>query len=139
MAARFPGWIAQYVGIPYRPGGRGRDGADCWGLVAMVMREQFSIALPDYPGAAWMPAGDARAIGAEAAAYAARFRRLAAGEERPGDAVLIRMRGAPLHVGLVVGDGWMLHAHEEADACLESYSSPAWAHRILGFYRAEPP
>lgn len=38
----------QYVGIPYKPGGRDMNGLDCWGLVLLFFREQLAITLPDW-------------------------------------------------------------------------------------------
>ena len=42
----------EYIGIPYKLGGRDREGLDCYGLVAMVFREHFDIQVPD-----WVTAG----------------------------------------------------------------------------------
>jgi len=50
-AHRAPGdleWVNDYVGVPYRPNGRTRDGWDCWGLVVAVYHERLGIELPDY-------------------------------------------------------------------------------------------
>lgn len=45
-------WINDYIGVPYRPNGRERDGWDCWGLVLAVYRERLGLELPDYR---WSP------------------------------------------------------------------------------------
>lgn len=132
-----PDWVGGYVGIPYQTHGRDRAGCDCWGLIALVMRERFDRHLPDYPGLDWYQGQDARLVGADAAAYASRFQTVEPGSEVSGDAILIRMRGAPLHVGLVITPGVMLHSHEDADSCVESYRTATWERRILGFYRYE--
>lgn len=41
-------WINQYIGIPYKIGGEDRNGIDCYGLVYLVMREQFNVLLPSH-------------------------------------------------------------------------------------------
>ena len=41
-----PGWANEYVGIPWRWRGVGRDGLDCYGLLRLVYAEQMGIALP---------------------------------------------------------------------------------------------
>jgi cell wall-associated NlpC family hydrolase len=134
-----PGWVADYVGIPYRAAGRDRaTGLDCWGLVRLVAAERFGRDLPDYPG--WRGEDDDGA--AEATAMAAqgdpRWERLAEGAGDAGDVVLLRIRGMPLHVGILVAPGLVLHAHARADAAVEALDSPRWRHRVLGVFRWRP-
>lgn len=136
MAAVAPEWAASFVGLPYKPGGRDRAGVDCWGLCALVWREHFGAALPDYSGPIWHPGVNHADIGPAAMEHAtAAFAPVEAGQERAGDGILIRMRGCPMHVGLVVAPSLMLHIEEGADACIERYDRMTWQRRILGFYR----
>lgn len=130
-----PVWAQRYIGIPYRALGRGRDGCDCWGLLAMILREQFGRELPDYTQQRWTAQADARAVGAGAQEYASQFVPVPLGQEEAGDGILLRMRGHPLHVGLVLAPGWMIHTHESADSCVESYERFIWRHRVIGIYR----
>jgi len=130
-----PGWVEGYVGLPYAAGGRDRSGADCWGLCLMVWREVFGLDVPEYGGVRWDPASSAEVgalIGREAEAG---WDPVEPGSERPGDAILMRMRGHPIHVGVVVADGLMLHCHDRADAAVEDFRSLQWSRRVLGFYR----
>lgn len=130
-----PRWAEQYVGLPYRPLGRDREGCDCWGLLALVLREQFGYELPDYSALRWQEGVNPRAVGEGAQEYASRFTPVALGQERAGDGVLLRLRGHPLHVGVVVAPTWMLHTHEAANSCVENYTRPLWKHRVIGIYR----
>lgn len=43
-------WINEYVGIPYRWGGRDESGLDCYGLVKLVYANEYGIELPDWIG-----------------------------------------------------------------------------------------
>lgn len=43
-------WSTRYIGIPYRAGGRERDGLDCWGLIRLIYREERNTLLPEIPG-----------------------------------------------------------------------------------------
>lgn len=135
---RFPDWLSKYVGIPYKTHGREMDGCDCWGLMTLIWQRELGMPLPEYRGADWFKGQDPGVTGADAAAYASLFKPIQPGEETLGDGVLLRMRGHPLHVGFVIADGWMIHTHETADSCIESYRTPTWEKRILGFYRYEP-
>lgn len=132
-----PAWCANYVGLPYASGGRSRDGIDCWGLFALVWAEHFKRPLPDYDGLHWQPGASAREVAVGAEAYSARFTRVERGQEQCGDGILIRMRGVPLHLAMVVSPGLMLHVESGSDACIESYRSFQWDKRIIDFYRYE--
>ena len=41
-------WVNQYVGIEFVDGGSSLAGADCWGVLEMVLAQQFDITLPAY-------------------------------------------------------------------------------------------
>lgn len=56
---------------------------------------------------------------------------------KSGDAVGCRIRGFPMHVGLCVGDGVMLHTTKPTGCILERYTTALWRNRIWGFYRHE--
>lgn len=130
-----PAWVEEYVGLPYAVGGRTRSGVDCFGLCLLVWRERFGLDVPLYGGVSWDEANSAEVgafIGGEAQAG---WDRIEPGEAGPGDAVLMRMRGHPIHVGVIVADGFMLHCHDRGDASVEDFRTLQWSRRILGFYR----
>lgn len=125
-------WAGRYVGLPFAPLGRDRHGLDCYGLLALVYREQFGIILPEYSYPGTLERGAVATVADEAAA----------GEcwqptpsPAPGDAVLLALLALPVHCAIVVGDGYMLHALARANSCIERYNGPLWQRRIVGFYR----
>ncbi len=131
-----PEWVAGYIGIPFRSHGRDRDGSDCWGLLRLVLADQFGIRIPSYDGVTWHDGDDRRALAEFMAEHKADWTPVAGGDERPGDAVLLRMMGHPIHVGIVVASGWMLHVEQGADSCIEPYLDELrWKKRIIGYYR----
>lgn len=138
------GWPARFVGTPWRAYGRDRAGVDCWGLIVLVYDEVFGIALPRYDGRSWPCGREAKAeetaaaradIGTFMAEEAAAWQVVKPDSERAGDVLLLRLGGAPCHVGVVTEPGWMLHAQERMDAVIETYRSFVWERRIAGIYR----
>ena len=129
-----PYWVGHYIGLPFLDRGRDRHGIDCWGLVRLVMSEQFGIPLPSYAteyDSTEKPDQLAPVVDKEKK----RWTKIAPGYEALGNVVVMRMLGQPIHVGLVIGDGRMLHILKGRDATHESYLSPVWKDRITGFYR----
>lgn len=129
-----PSWVAPYVGIPYVPLGRTTSGWDCWGLVALVEKEQFGREIPLYDAVGWEDGADRKAV----AEYMAQQKALSwerTDDPVDGDVVLINMLGSAMHVGILIGHGLMLHCERGCNSCVESYTSPRWKKRIEGFYR----
>ena len=124
-------WADEYVGIPYLARGRTRSGCDCWGLVRLVLEERFGVVVPRFDDY------DEAGIGSRDIVDE-RFPLVDAVEivnPESGDIVLMRLRGQPCHVGIVVGGGYMLHTLRAHEAALDRYTGPRWAHNVEGFYR----
>ena len=129
-----PIWAAHYIGLPFMTRGRDHKGVDCWGLVRLVMAEQFGVALPSFTDEYDHTCNQVK-ISALVAREVPRWRSIPLGEEVLGDVAVLRVRGAPMHVGMVMGDGLMLHAEKGIDSTLERYTAARWSQRIAGFYR----
>lgn len=127
-----PPWLRRYVGIPFVARGRDHDGCDCWGLVRLALGEQFGLELPRFD--AYRSLRERELIQTLITAGLPDWRDVT-GTERAGDVVLLRLAGRPLHVGLVVARGTMLHIEDGIDACLERYDGLAWRDRVAGIYR----
>lgn len=132
-----PGWCAPFIGLPYDRGARGPELFDCWGLIMLVGHRQFGLPVPAYEGVVWHNGRDKAGRDGTAAVVKRESAALwePVEDEQPGDAVVLRMFGEPLHVGIVAAPGWMLHASEGADSALERYDGMAWHARVLGFHR----
>ncbi len=141
-----PSWVAGYIGIPFLDLGRDRAGCDCWGLVRLVIAEHAGLELPSLAtcyGSEANPAGVGEAVEAERRSGA--WQRIEPGNERAFD--VVEMSGAaripgsgwmfgPLHVGVVVAAGWLLHIERGTAAVLARYrEDQAIRRRILGFWR----
>jgi len=132
-------WAGTYIGLPFRPQGRTRDGCDCWGLVRLVYRECYGIALPCYGAAYDLTRGRAgwpemsQAIRAGLADWAPVDR----GAVQVGDGVVLRVAGEPMHVGIIVGTEplVMLHIEQGLDSVIEPVEGRIWGTRLAGFFR----
>lgn len=131
-----PIWAAHYIGIPFKDHGRDRKGLDCWGLVRLVYDEAFGIALPSYAGE-YEHTKNVRQISALIDRVSQSWKPIEPGKEKLGDVIVLRVRGAPMHVGTVLGDRQMLHIDQGIDSVIEKYTCSRWAERIEGFFRHE--
>ena len=130
-------WAGQYIGLRFSEHGRIRqDGVDCWGLARLIWQEQFGLAVPSYVDAYESTLAEDQ-LGRLVRGELGPWRPVAGGQEQPGDGVLIRMRGQPMHVAVVAGGGRMVHVEQGIDSVLEVYGDRRWRHRVLGFYRHE--
>lgn len=139
-----PPWVEPFIGAPYSEDGKAPGTFNCWTLHCAALEAGFCIdAEADYDGPVWSGRKGARAMAEAAEAFARRFTLIVTGAdwragrriEQPGDSILLRVSGVPVHVGLVVSPGHMLHAYQGTNACVERYGSALWANRIEAFYR----
>ena len=136
MKEKLKEWAAdlQASAVPFVPQGRSRDGLDCWGVVWLAYNEVRGIDLPSY--ADEYKTEDIRNfphLEELINKYLPEWEETTNPTE--GDVVLMRLRGRPIHVGLVIGDGMMLHIEEGIELCIERYGNAFWRNRIIGFYR----
>lgn len=129
-----PIWAGHYIGMPFADKGRERSGLDCWGLVRLVMQEQFGIALPSHTGE-YQRATELDKIPALIDRESRKWFPVPAGSEVLADVIVLRYRGAPMHVGMVLGDGQMLHIEQNVNSLIEKYTGSRWATKVSGFYR----
>lgn len=119
--------------VPFALFGRDRNGWDCWGLLRCVYMEQYGIELPDL-GGDYSSADDHEAIAALYATGVAAWEEIADPVE--GDAVWMRILGQPCHVGVVAGEGRVLHALVGCGTRLDTIDVRQWRkHRRLTCYR----
>jgi probable lipoprotein NlpC len=129
----FPAWCENYVGIRFVQHGRDRAGFDCWGLTRYVLEAEGGIAdLPDY-GARY----DRVRTPAVAEIFEDELPRhwIRVGDMQAFDIVVFRVRGRPMHVGVVVADGWFISIDQGTDSTLERLDSSRWTGRLEGVYR----
>jgi cell wall-associated NlpC family hydrolase len=122
MTTKLPSslWL-DLLGKPFSDGARGPYAYDCVGLL-LELEYRFGNPVPawvshvrELAGAlgSWEPITD----------------------PQPGDGILIRSDNPRWHVGVVCGDGYMIHAHPDCGVVRERYNCFPWQARIEGFYR----
>jgi cell wall-associated NlpC family hydrolase len=123
-------FIDKVTGIPFQDRGRDYSNLDCWGLIWLAYRDCFSLNLPCFEN---IPALRNREVRNAFEITRQQFTEIQDRTERPGDIAVFR--GLPIHVGMVVQSGLMLHVAEDTTACIESYRNFKWKHTLIGFYR----
>jgi hypothetical protein len=131
-----PPWTRDYIGIPWKSKGRDRMGCDCLGLARLVWAEQFGLKIPSYDEC-YATAEDLQEIARIIAAESGSWRKVPTEDARAGDGVLLRVLGNPSHIGVVVEPPTFLHVAPGINACLDDYTRPHWAKRLLGIHRHE--
>jgi cell wall-associated NlpC family hydrolase len=126
-------WVRKYVGIPFVSGGRAMDGCDCYGLVRLVLRDEYGINLPELSG----DYSDALNLAETARLFAEKRPVLAAGKlpgPREGAVVAMLEHGRPAHLGISAGDGHILHTGARTGAVCQRETHPGLRGRIEGYY-----
>lgn len=131
-----PYWVGHYIGLEFKEHGRDRKGLDCWGLVRLVLAEQFGIPLPSY-SSEYKDTRDSKAIDElyQDEKEIGDWLKIGLGQERLGDVVCMRIRGVPMHVGLIIEKGRMLHIEKGSNSCFVKYNNLEWKNKIDGVYR----
>ena len=128
-------WSNHYIGIPYESLGRSFTGADCWGLLYMVFRNELQIDVPrfdgyddtdDLPSIHEIMHG---AIGSEIAMS------VIPGQHREFDVLVFRRGRMDSHVGIVIDNSRMLHMAEKSQSRIEDYTNGYWSKRLTGIVR----
>jgi len=126
--------LADWLGIPFTPHGRTRDGADCYGLVTLFYALVMKAPLPPLSGL-MREVENPRAVGPVMTAHARGplWRRV----DRPafGDVIAFGTPTLFYHVGLYLRPGLMLHTRKGTDSTPERYDGPLWRPRLQGFFR----
>jgi probable lipoprotein NlpC len=127
-------WSNEYVGIPFKWHGRDRDGCSCWGLVQLVYKEVYGRDLSSHMDI------ERRAEKGQGSPqpYMDDFQTIATDAAEPGDLLHLwayyRKHKLPLHVGLVVEKGKVLHIEEGCGSVIVDYRKYPMRSRIIGAY-----
>lgn len=130
-------WTKKYVGIPFESGGRDLSGCDCYGLIRLILNNEYDIHLPvlntDYTNA--LNCEETKLLFSEYVPVLC-GQRLAEPEEKA--ICLIRTHGGLCtHVGIYAGDGFIIHTRNKTGTVCERIISPHLTGRIEGWYHVK--
>ena len=124
--------LQDLVGVPYTTRGRDLAGADCWGIILLAADGLYGQRLPDY-------SQDRDSTNAEETAplFEARndWQKVPLENIWPGDVLVLRMLGVPMHAAIYIDNGKFLHTLGGRNSCIDRISTQGWANRIEGVYR----
>ncbi|HHT06174.1 MAG TPA: C40 family peptidase [Hydrogenispora sp.] len=125
----------QFLGIPYRHGGRDRKGLDCLGLVHLFYRE-LGIKVPDNDGQPyandWYKKDPERLL--RGLLQVGKPVNLPAEPLQPLDLVYFRMGGAITHAGVMIDHRSFLHVLTRQTVQISPLNL-AWKRRLRGARR----
>jgi len=128
-------WVKKYIGIPFVSNGRTLAGCDCYGLVRLVLRNEYGIDLPELSD----NYADALNVRETARLFAENIpvlavKKLSAPEEKA--VVVLTEHGAAAHIGIIAGGGYILHTGLKTGSVCQRETHPGLRGRIEGYYRA---
>jgi len=127
-------WVNKYIGIPFVSNGRSTDGCDCYGLIRLILRNEYGIELPELSN----NYADALNVSETARLFAENLPVLTAEKiDRPEEkaVVVITEHGVAAHVGIVAGSGYILHTGVKTGSVCQRETHPGLRGRIEGYYR----
>lgn len=129
-------WAKKYAGIPFVTSGRDMSGCDCYGLVRMILVNEYGFDLPmllgDYTNA--LNIAETKRLFMQNVPVLC-GEKISEPEEKA--VALMRFGGRLCHVGLYAGDGCIIHSRHNIGVVIERLSSPALAGCVEGWYRVD--
>lgn len=109
------------------------QGADCAGLMGLIYEQERGIVLPDYSELYENTTDHAvlsRVINAERES-----RWVDVEFPQEFDAIILRIRNVPMHVGVVTRKNHMIHCSRGTGTVHERFDHMRWKDKIIGFSR----
>jgi len=123
----------KYFDIPFLLRGRCFKGADCYGLVRLILLHEFEIKLPLWEGD-YTTVKDHNKLNDCISAHYGDFKEVH--EPMGGDVILMRLGGVfPVHIGVMISKNTFIHTREDENVTSCKISDAKWNRRIVGFYK----
>lgn len=125
-------WSNKYLDIPYLLNGRTDSGADCWGLVRLIYKNEFNIDLPSFQEQYTNTSSNSE-LAEVSAVIKEGWQEVDIPHE--GTVTLFRVLGEPIHVGVALDSQTFIHTRKKAGVAIEKFSNPKWKSRVLGHFK----
>jgi cell wall-associated NlpC family hydrolase len=119
--------LTKYIGIPFKYGGRTHDELDCYGLVMLLYKELYGMEVPDVTSPTFIK--DIHDL------VASEKLKWTPCELEEGAVIIFNIKGYGSHVGMYIGDDYMIHTWEATGGVTIERVGINWKHRILGVYK----
>ena len=121
-------WYGEYVGIPFHPLGRNRGGCDCYGLVKLVLEEQYKIELPEIRE--YLDPLNKERVDKVVDINIPLLSGKRLKEPKVGSVVVFLSEGYSSHIGIMVTEDLVLHTTKGTGSIIE----PVKFRKVRGFY-----
>ena len=130
--------IRDLLAIPYVPGGRSIEGADCWGMVQICYSKLMGVEIPSYDDVYNGPSDRISAAGfiMDELDDQQHFEQVTTPDR--GCCALLSVAGNPIHVGFMLDNRQMIHTRSGVGPSVDDVTTIKWMGRILGFYKYRP-
>lgn len=120
--------FSKYVGLPFQQNGRTLAGFDCWGLCWFVLRNEFNVEAPRLG----VDAFELDSMNAAVSLGQSLFKQVE--HPAPGSIVHMLCQGHPTHVGLYIGNDFVLHSDPLGKGLSRIEPLTRLKPKILGYY-----
>lgn len=118
-----------YIGIPFKYGGRSTKELDCYGLVMLLYRDLKNVEVPDVISPTYLQE-IANLVDTEKLKWKP-------SEMEEGAVLVFSIKGYGAHVGYVIAPDKMIHTWEKTNGVTIERISTGWNRRIIGCYKYE--
>lgn len=126
----------KYTAIPFVDRGRSFEGADCWGLVALIYKTELSIELPSYGAISskdLLSVAKAMKDGKDFGDW------VAVDQQKEFDVIVMSGRVGheklAIHVGIAVDENKIIHTEQGVNVVVVDRNHYQVKNRIIGTYR----
>lgn len=122
----------KYINIPFESHGRTFQGCDCYGLVRLFLNNELGKNLPDFED--YINPKDREQIQNLIIKNKPLISAKQIDTPEEGCIAVFNIRHHPTHLGVYIGNNYILHTMQGSNSLLEKIDSPRLRGRLEGFY-----